>query len=400
MSNSVLDRIRPLRTDNDFARDTMTRRVPGILREVQAVNPDYPPEIVQAIERLRTALVDDEPIAMLDLLPAPPPDYVDWLVTWRAQNKRSPRMTWQGAEWFFTETYLYRCLMQAIRWTETGRDPFVPIKRREMQSERLIQLVTAALDVQGSFAEKLGLMLAFDLWGNRIDLSHPASDLADKAADEDDLLVDDREAVIELLRPDGPRAAGAIHVVTDNAGSELALDLVLLDLLVTGSGSPVVLHVKPHPTYVSDAVAADIWATIDVFEAAGGSPAALARRLRAAWQAGQWSMTTHHLWASARYLWEMPPTLHEAFEQGRLLILKGDVNYRRLTGDTVWSNDVSFADVVGGLPLPVLALRSLKCDVAVGLPPRAAQLDANMPGWRVTGQYGVIQFARNDPPRR
>ncbi len=396
MTHSVLDRIQPLRMDNDFARDTMTRRVPGILREVQAVNPDYPPEIMQAIDRLRDALVNDEPIAMLDLLPAPPPDYVDWLVTWRAQSKRSPRMTWQSAEWFFTETYLYRCLMQAIRWHETGRDPFVAIKQRDMRSERFLQLVTAALDVQGSFSEKLGQMLAIDLWGNRVDLSHPANDPADKAAADDDLLVDDTAAVVELLRPDGPRADGAIHLVTDNAGSELALDLVLLDLLVMGSGSPVVLHVKPHPTYVSDATAADIWTTLDVFEAAGGTPSALAQRLRAAWQAGQWRMTTNHLWGSARYLWEMPPTLYEAFDHGRLIILKGDVNYRRLTGDTVWTDDVTFADVVGKLPLPVLALRSLKCDSAVGLPqPRAAQLDATTPGWRATGQYGVIQFARN-----
>ena len=170
----------------------------------------------------------------------------------------------------------------------------------------------------------------------------------------------------------------------------------MVDLLLAGSGSPVVLHVKPHPTYVSDATATDIWNTLGVFEAAGGTPSALARRLRSAWQAGRWMMTTNHLWGSARYLWEMPPALHEAFDQGRLLILKGDVNYRRLTGDTVWSDDVTFADVVGVLPLPVLALRSLKCDTAVGLPPaRAAQLDAATPGWRATGQYGVIQFARN-----
>lgn len=400
MTQSVLDRIRPLRMDNDFARATMTVRVPGILREVQAANPDYPPSIMQAIDRLHEALVNDEPVAMLDLLPAPPPDYVDWLVSWRAQSKRSPGMTWQGAEWFFTETYLYRCLMQAIRWGETGRDPFVSIKRRDMQSERFLQLVTAALDVQGSFAEKLALLLAFDLWGNRVDLSHPANDLADRAAAEDDLLVDDREAVVPLLAPGGPRAGGAIHLVTDNAGTELALDLVLVDLLLAGSGSAVVLHVKPHPTYVSDATAADVWATLDVFEAAGGAPLALARRLRSAWQAGRWNMTTNHLWGSARYVWEMPPALREAFGQGRLLILKGDVNYRRLTGDTIWPDDVTFADVAGVLPLPVLALRSLKCDTAVGLPPaRAAQLDAINPVWRTTGQYGVIQFARNDDSR-
>ena len=54
------------------------------------------------------------------------------------------------------------------------------------------------------------------------------------------------------------RAAGDVHIVLDNTGSELALDLLLVDALLSFGFARVTLHVKMHPTFVSDATAADV----------------------------------------------------------------------------------------------------------------------------------------------
>jgi uncharacterized protein with ATP-grasp and redox domains len=209
---------------------------------------------------------------------------------------------------------------------------------------------------------------------------------------DDELLVDDRARVVEHLGADS--APGVIHLIADNAGTELAIDLVLIDLLLRATDQVVVLHVKFHPTFLSDTIVADVWTLLDAMEAHDPQSAALAQRLRRAWQYEQLRIVGHPFWNSGHFLWEMPPTLHQTFTRARLVILKGDVNYRRAIGDTAWDADVSFAQVMDYFPAPVLALRSSKCDALVGVPrEKTDPLDAADKTWRSTGRYGLIQFA-------
>ncbi len=95
MNTDIAARARPLTMDNDFAHLTMAVRLPKIIREVQAANPDYPPAIMDALDRLHAALERDEPVAMLDRLPAPAPDYAEWLALWEEQRARTQPLTWQ-----------------------------------------------------------------------------------------------------------------------------------------------------------------------------------------------------------------------------------------------------------------------------------------------------------------
>jgi hypothetical protein len=45
------------------------------------------------------------------------------------------------------------------------------------------------------------------------------------------------------------------------------------------------------------------------------------------------------------------------------------------------------------MPVPVLALRTLKSDAVLGIPAEIAALsESKDPEWRVNGQRGVIQF--------
>jgi hypothetical protein len=361
------------------------------------MNADYPDAILRHLDRLHAALTGDEPIQMLDLLPAPGPDYEDWQAAYREQRRKVDPLTWQNSEWFFAETFFYRHLIQAVRWVETGRDPFAQKKQEELKSARLLNLLNAALEVGGSFAEKLPVLLSFCLWGNRVDLSHPAGDIAADSLSEDELLADDREALRRYLTADaGDRGAEEriVHIIADNAGTELAMDLILADLLLAGGCEAVVFHVKPFPTYVSDATVVDVWNVIRTMETSGESPAHLATRLRRAWNDGRLQIATHHFWTSSRFLWEMPPALSQLLQAASLVILKGDMNYRRAVGDALWQVQTPFSSVLQYFPAPVVALRSLKSDTVVGLPAELVRrLDQNNAKWRVGGHYGVIQFA-------
>ncbi len=126
-------------TSNAFAHNTMRVRVPAIVREVAARNPDYPTLIHDRLEQLAVALETDAPIPLLD---PPAPDYASWA----AQHSAHGPATWQGAAWLFAEFYAYRLLIQAVRWWETGRDPFAPAKAEEYASGQPWALLERALD--------------------------------------------------------------------------------------------------------------------------------------------------------------------------------------------------------------------------------------------------------------
>ena len=75
-----------------------------------------------------------------------------------------------------------------------------------------------------------------------------------------------------------------------------------------------------------------------------------------------------------------------------LVILKGDANYRRLLGDAHWPPTTSFAAVTGYFPAPLVALRTLKAEIIVGLQPgQVERLQAEDPAWLVNGRRGLIQ---------
>jgi hypothetical protein len=374
----------PIRTDtsNAFAHRTIGERVPAIIRETQALNPDYPAAIQDSLSRLHDALVSDAPIPPLDL---PAPDYDDWHAAWNPHAGES----WQSTEWFFAEIYFYRLLIQAVRWWETGRDPFAPKKEQEYAGAAVWELLETALAVEGAPADSLSAMLMLALWGNRIDLSYAlAASHGHEVADED-LLVDERAPVVDYLL----RAPGTVHLIADNAGTELAMDLALADKLLRDDLAPrVLLHLKLHPTFVSDATVPDVLHFLDLAAQRGGAAAALTARLRAWLEARRLILAPDAYWNSSRFLWQLPPRLEKTLQGGRLAIVKGDANYRRMVGDTIWPPETPLAAATTQFPCPILALRTLKSDPLMGLPAGlAARLDALDDQWRINGRRGILQ---------
>jgi len=365
----------------------MAVRVPAILEAVLTRNPDLEPRSADRVRALREALRLDQ---RLPPLAADAPHAAEWLATLPSHGSDS----WGSCDWFFAETYAYRCLADAVDFWRLGRDPFLSIKREEYASVGHRDALAAAAEMAGGRSQRLEQLLLGSLFGNRMDLSFAASRERGIAAESADLLIDDRRAALALLegRP------GPVHLVIDNAGTELSVDLVLASRLLELLEVRVVLHVKLHPTFVSDATAADLHWFIAAADRdaqalwSGWSPEARAcrDRLRAALGAGQLEIVAHEFWNGPRSLWECPSELEARFAGARLVILKGDAHYRRAVGDALWIPETPFAHVTGYFPAPLLALRTLKSDPIVGLPPGlAAELDARDPRWRVNGQRGV-----------
>jgi uncharacterized protein with ATP-grasp and redox domains len=373
-------------TTNAFAYDTMKRRVPTNIREVLRLNPDYPASIQQALSALAQAIENDSLIPSLNQLAAP--DYESW----QAKYEEHRGHTWLNTDWFFAEIYFYRLLIQTVRWWETGRDPYAPKKAEELASDGLWGLLDQALSLRDTAIEsRLIGLLHLDIWGNRMDLSFASGLAHGGTGDKEDLLVDDSQMVVTHLL----KRRDEVHFIADNTGTEVALDLALADALLDNVAARVIFHLKMHPTFVSDATVPDMLLLIETMESGQHSEGTtrLGARLRSAMGEGRLLFSPDFFWNSAYVLREMPERLHEVFKNAALVITKGDLNYRRMVEDRLWSADTPMAEVTGYFPAPLLALRTMKSDAVVGLRPGLAeQLDTLDPQWRVNGKRGVMQF--------
>jgi hypothetical protein len=364
----------------------MQVRVPRIARDVVERNSDYPRGVLAAVEQLARDIESDAP------LPTPLPPAPD-VEAWTEAHAEHRGETWLATEWFHGELAFYRELVRACRFWETGRDPFAPAKEEELAGERPWSRLEAALATEGPRAERVLHLLDACLWGNRVDLSYTVAAARDTRHD-DDLLVDERDAALPyLLRP-----GAHVHLVADNAGTELALDLALLDALLEDEAARVTVHLKVQPTFVSDAMPRDVWWTLERMADRGPLARALGSRLRAAFDAGRIALAPDPFWTGPRFLWLAPAHVTASLATATIVVFKGDANYRRLIGDAPWPPATPFAEACSYAPSPLLALRTMKSDAVLGLPPGLSErLDGEDLRWRIDGRRGIAQcFAPAD----
>lgn len=382
-----------------FVHNTITVRWPRIARQV-IEEKDYPPAINERIQ----SLIDDLPEAPIRKIDDPEaPDEALWN-EWIAPYEG---MTWTECPWFVGETYFYRRLMEAVGYFRPGPggrdDPFSNQKEKGYAESTaairtLAQGRADALERENVRAELLRL-LSIALWGNQADLSMWEAD-ADgpdhlSAGTEDEhLLADHSEAALDHLAAlDRP---ARIDMWEDNAGFELVTDLALADgLLANEVADPLVMHLKAHPTFVSDTTIGDVHAALDRLAAdEHDATRALAGRLRTALRDGRLRLEDAFTWTSPLRGREFPTAVNAELARADLVISKGDANYRRLLGDREWPFTTPFEEVVSYFPAPLLALRTLKAEVVAGLSDEIVeQVAADDPDWLVNGRWGVIQFA-------
>lgn len=380
-----------------FTHTSVVERLPEIGQRMLAAN-DFPAPVE---DRLYTLLNGIPRAPVRHLADRHAPDALDWgrwIEEVAGQN-------WLQVPWFFAENYFYRRILEAtgyfVEGPLVGVDPFLVQKHRALEAagERVEALAGQLAErIEAGWREDtFARLLSAALWGNQADLSlWPAGDNAPADAPEtgtdDRVIVDDAGAVLaHMAQRKGPVR---IDILMDNAGVEMMTDLALADyLLTTGAASAVHLHLKMHPTFVSDAMPKDVRAAVGHLLAGGGEVGAFGERLQAHLYEERLVLREDFFWNSPLGLWALPRTIQDEVKQAHLVISKGDAHYRRILGDRHWPFTTRFDAVADYFLPPLLALRTCKSEVIVGLEEgQALQLTARDEDWLTDGAWGVIQF--------
>lgn len=373
-----------------FARYTLEERVPGILRETIALN-HYPDEIQGALDELYAELTG----GMTRELREDALDRAFWNLVSAPHIGRS----WLDVPWYWAEAYFYRRVLEATQYFQPGPwqglDPFGPKKATELVPEAAPQAIKTLLRrLPDDPAARFEMLLHASLWGNRMDLSYEVASRLGRptgARDErSNLLVDDTARLWDFLRK---KAGHRLAILTDNAGTELLMDLALVDFLLgQGFCAEAHLHLKPQPFFVSDAMPQDVAAGLDALEQGGEIARSLAQRLQSHMASRRLHIFDHWHYATSLFFFQLAEDLHNVLAGMDLVFVKGDANYRRLLGDAHWPPTASFAHATSYFPVPIVALRTLKAELIIGLRPgEAERLQGEDPAWLVNGQRGIVQ---------
>ncbi|TID15004.1 hypothetical protein CANINC_004675 [Pichia inconspicua] len=401
-----------------FAFSTARQRWPTILLKAQQdvqkfVNLSNNEElklqgknIVHAIEQIIENIKNNSPLRLFtdaEILLIPSlQSYNDDL------KKLDSQPTWLSGPWLLIECYLYRLLDLRIKseskWIDY--DIFENQKREAFESsakgiyELAIRVKHLSEQLKNTSVEEEKLKALFEefidisLWGNATDLSLLANatleDIQSRQGKE--ARAKSAENVVDNDLPQAwkhlisvPQGKRRIDVVLDNAGFEfytdLALTIFLLDAKLVDS---VVFHCKTRPWMVSDTMIKDYKIFIDdmlnekVFPDHHDELQYFVNSIEHYKSTGQFSLTDSEFWTSSLDYWNLGPEetkyggaeLYHYLQSSCLVIIKGDLNYRKLTGDRQWPRTTPFKVAIQSLSssnIPILALRTCKADVCVGL---------------------------------
>jgi len=159
-----------------------------------------------------------------------------------------------------------------------------------------------------------------------------------------------------------------VGIIIDNAGYEIVSDLLLGYCLVyIGVVDQITFHTKGHPTFVSDATSSDIMNTIDYLATSSSEATSIiGHRLLEYVNDGKFKIIDDLFWCQPTAFWDMPDHIYHRLSNSRLVIVKGDANYRRLLGDRQWPLDINSSDVLSYWHIPCCALRTFKAEVCCG----------------------------------
>jgi hypothetical protein len=113
---------------------------------------------------------------------------------------------------------------------------------------------------------------------------------------------------------------------------------------------------------------------------------------------GSLVLSKHSFWNGPLHFPGLPSDLKRELGRSDLVVLKGDLNYRRLLADRRWDPATPMEAIVGYFPTALVTLRTTKSELIVDLPrEKVERLERDDPKWLVEGRYGIIRYC--DPRR-
>ena len=323
-------------------------------------------------------------------------------------NGKTLKNFFHDEPFFLVEFYFYHLLLCKRNYRNLGFDFFAFKKgasykdKGDEYSGYLAQLfkkyeeITAAKtnktengsDPDDEIDNLIKKVLRFSLEANTGDLSQ----LREIKSEDVSVLCDETECCIGYLTH---KCYDRFDIICDNSGAELFSDVYLAALCILfGMAKKVILHVKPCPFFVSDATLDDFAKLLTLLTAHDKNPELL-KFLREK----KIEVKTDDFWVQPYYFDSMPHTLKEHFIKSDLVIVKGDLNYRRLVKDCHWEvsdrlKDRSLLKKSNGSLIPVVAPRVLKSDLLIGIDKVFEAFARNEdPKYKTDGKWGVIQTA-------
>ncbi|KAI4715634.1 DUF89-domain-containing protein [Aureobasidium sp. EXF-10727] len=428
-------------TEGSMAQQTAITRWPNIIqgmiddveKTAATVGPsqDSAKTIVQSLSKMKNEIETNQALRPLDAA------YGRDIMGFNTLLAEGRDYTWHASPWLYAECYMYRRVATIFAASSQpfwkGYDVFKRQKDETFAKSRnaVEELAARYINVidktefasSPTWTEEQKLlfheMTQVALWGNATDLSLLSNLSLDQiqglqGADailqsRKNIVDDDTEDVWRYLASN-PSADRRIDIVLDNAGFEFFTDVVYAAyLLRSGIAQCIKFHVKDMPWFVSDVTPDDVDSLFQHLENHVIFPDRryldpLVRQLHEYFETGKMSIRQHPFWTTGYSFHAMESEgagIFKSLSCSSLVIFKGDLNYRKLTRDGLWPHTTSFAEAIGplgkGSGVKVLALRTNKADVCVGLESREqiARLEQEAPGsaWVRNGKYAVISFS-------
>lgn len=356
-----------------FASLTVNSRFPKVLNDIltnHSMSESIRKRITECRDNLLELVAGD-----LDLTEEEMPYWSEFISRYRG-------MRLIDMPFFYCEIYFYRYILFLIEYTTYKRDPFAALKKEEFKRNRSFFVNTLELIEHNDLS--LTDAIQISLAGNKADLSQ----LTGVYGEAHELIVNESNELIEAISN-----STKIHLIADNAATELFSDVVLVDTILTKfSSCELHLHLKERPVLVSDATMDDWKILLESMETLGGKK--LVQRLNGYQKDKRLHVLTHPAWNAPIHFTKVLKTDFELidFHKNNLIISKGDANYRRFFEDRHLPTASKIEDLHLPISIPSFALRTLKSEIMVGLnTSEETKLNEKKPDWMTDGTHAIIQ---------
>ena len=370
-----------------FARRTIEERKPIIIDRIIS-HFDYSPSICAALlqfkEELKSGII------------TPLTEQTSDREIWDADLQPWIGRSWLDIPWLFAETFFYRKILEIVKYFQPGpwmgADPYRRLKEVELHDSLPVFLKSYQTRPYEDNFKSFQEHCYNALWGNRGDLSNLDVFENDMSAQHERIILNHIESAFSFIS----NGVENIAYFFDNIGKELYFDLAFIDFLIQSKlAKSITCYLKNQPFFVSDVMPKDLIDAINHLQSSQSADAyALSRRLNQAINSRKVSLEAPPFFTTSRSYHHFPTVLEKQVGDHDLVILKGDVNFRRLFGDCHWDPTTPIEDAGEYFPTSFLSLRTLKGELILGLTPEQFQNlnEHTEKNWMINGKRGMISF--------